>query len=168
MKNDTKKMKWILTFVNVCYYINILALVTEIIGAIVLLLISVTGMDSFNKFVTDLGASVQNTNLGLLGMVFFLAACLQTFLLLLLLRMIRAFLRNVIEDAIFTWDNVRLAKKTSLYLFLLSFLGSGLLFGAGGIFILNTGYLFASLLVWVIAKVLEKAVAIAEENEFTI
>lgn len=73
---------------------------------------------------------------------------------------LRRFLKNIITDQIFVQSNVRLARFSSLFLFIGAFTASDSFF--------DVGYGMVALLVWVLSKILEKAIAIAEENEFTI
>ena len=95
----------------------------------------------------------------------------------------RLFIKNILTDNIFVHQNVKLARLSTLFLILGSFVkkgveGSGLLVSVGhtnegtlvaeqySFFSLN--YLLAAVLVWTLSIILEKAIAIAEENEFTI
>ena len=93
----------------------------------------------------------------------------STIMMFLLLGTIRKFLKNLIADKIFITENVSLAKRASLFLLLASFDGgSEAVLAVNGSGFINLTFIFASLLIWVFAKLLEKAVVIAEENEFTI
>lgn len=100
-----------------------------------------------------------------------------------LLICMRAFMKNILNEEIFIFKNVRLARLSTLFLLLGSLIReesdtSGLVlsskFADGEVvrsftysfFSLN--YLLAAVLVWTLSIILEKAVAIADENEFTI
>ncbi|MGT2665803.1 DUF2975 domain-containing protein [Streptococcus rifensis] len=95
----------------------------------------------------------------------------------------RAFMKNIIAEEIFVPQNVRLAKLSTFFLVLGSLIRQGndaasLVIhsyysnGANevsfeyGFF--NMYYLLTAVLVWTLSIILEKATAIAEENEFTI
>ncbi|MGT2828813.1 DUF2975 domain-containing protein [Streptococcus hillyeri] len=91
----------------------------------------------------------------------------------------RAFMKNIILEEIFIPNNVRLARLSTIFLVLGSLIRSGVdtssivMHGQYAektyeysFFSLN--YLLAAVLVWTMSIILEKAIAIAEENEFTI
>ncbi|MDQ0223144.1 DUF2975 domain-containing protein [Streptococcus moroccensis] len=95
----------------------------------------------------------------------------------------RAFMKNIIAEEIFVPQNVRLAKLSTFFLVLGSLIRQGN--DAASLVILsyysnganevsfeygffNMYYLLTAVLVWTLSIILEKATAIAEENEFTI
>lgn len=95
----------------------------------------------------------------------------------------RSFMKNILAEEIFVAENVRLAKLSTIFLILGSLVREGIdksslvmhgeyTSGAGtkvyeySFFSLN--YLLTAVLVWTPSLILQKAVAIAEENEFTI
>lgn len=80
---------------------------------------------------------------------------------------IRQFLKNIITDNIFVGQNVTLCHRVSILLVLAAFLEKGVL-TINDYSFLNMTFIVAAILVWSLAKVLEKANAIAQENEFTI
>ncbi|MBM7635359.1 DUF2975 domain-containing protein [Streptococcus saliviloxodontae] len=157
MKNDTKKMKWILRFVTVCYYINIIAIVAYAAIAGIIGVAASFGKVEFLSILAENGINWSYLEALSFGSLLAVFGLVEIVVLLLLLKAIRRFLSNIISETIFVQENVILAKKASLLLLILAITNLG-----------SFIYLFASLLVWVIAKVLEKAIAIAEENEFTI
>lgn len=95
----------------------------------------------------------------------------------------RAFMKNILADQIFVADNVRLARWSTLFLILGSLVRSGMdktavimhgQYASGPEQVsfeysfLSVEYLLVAALVWTLSLILEKAIAIAEENEFTI
>lgn len=95
----------------------------------------------------------------------------------------RAFMKNILAEQIFVADNVRLARLSTLFLVLGSLVREGIdksgLIMHGqypngqvqvsyeySFFIME--YFLIAVLVWSLSIILEKAIAIAEENEFTI
>lgn len=91
----------------------------------------------------------------------------------------RAFMKNILLEDIFVPENVRLARLSTVFLILGSLMRTGkdsssfIFHGQYGessteysFFSLN--YLLIAVLVWTLSIILEKAIAIAEENEFTI
>lgn len=95
----------------------------------------------------------------------------------------RAFMKNILAEQIFVADNVRLARWSTLFLILGSLVRSGMdktavimhgQYASGPEQVsfeysfLSVEYLLVAALVWTLSLILEKAIAIAEENEFTI
>ncbi|MGT2926073.1 DUF2975 domain-containing protein [Streptococcus cuniculipharyngis] len=85
----------------------------------------------------------------------------------LVLACLRQFFKNILAEDIFVAENVSLAKRVALLLFLAACLSDGV-FEIGGYSFLNISFLVTALVVWTLSKILEKANQIAEENEFTI
>ncbi|EOH91728.1 DUF2975 domain-containing protein [Enterococcus pallens] len=86
----------------------------------------------------------------------------------------RSFFKNLEMDRIFVSENVTTAKKVAALLLILSFASSlpdvmaqlqG--FSTGG-FSLDLTYMVGAAIVWALAKILERANLIAEENKLTI
>lgn len=85
-----------------------------------------------------------------------------------LLWIIRQFLRHILAGQIFERVNVTLAKRAGLFLLLGSLFTSQGLFSVQDIGLIDFTYVLAGLLAYTLALILEKAIVIAEENEFTI
>ena len=166
MKNDTKKFKWILNFVNFLYVVNILGMIAVILGGIVVL-----GLQGNSPFkIHELGNGWSFTFIsGTVAISSLLFMAYSMIMMILILGTIRKFLKNLINERIFITENVSLAKRASLFLLLASFDGGAeAVLAVNGSGFINLTFIFAALLIWVFAKLLEKAVVIAEENEFTI
>ena len=92
-----------------------------------------------------------------------------------LLITIRSFLQNLYQEKIFSHSNIDLCNRAWKILLVLSFL-SGSIETSGNAYLLpftlrltfNTGLLLAVPIVWALGKILERGIAIAEENELTI
>lgn len=92
-----------------------------------------------------------------------------------LLLTIRSFLQNLYQEKIFSHSNIDLCNRAWKILLVLSFL-SGTLETSGDAYLLpftfrltfNTGLLLSVPIVWALGKILERGIAIAEENELTI
>lgn len=82
---------------------------------------------------------------------------------------VRQFLKNLMADQIFIPENVKAARYAAYSLFAASFLSTADgFFGVDHFFFLDGTFLIGGLLVFTISKILERANAIADENEFTI
>ena len=92
-----------------------------------------------------------------------------------LLLTIRSFLQNLYQEKIFSHSNIDLCNRAWKILLVLSFM-SGTLETNGDAYLLpftfqltfNTGLLLAVPIVWILGKILERGIEIAEENELTI
>ena len=92
-----------------------------------------------------------------------------------LLLTIRSFLQNLYQEKIFSHSNINLCNRAWKILLVLSFM-SGTLETSGDAYLppftfqltFNTGLLLAVPIVWVLGKILERGIDIAEENELTI
>lgn len=91
----------------------------------------------------------------------------QQLILCYILYGVLRFFKNILAERIFVVENVQLAKRTSLLLFISAFLGEGSL-NINGYSFFNFSFVITALVVWTLGKILEKANQIAEENEFTI
>ena len=77
----------------------------------------------------------------------------------------------IIDNRIFTQDNVKLARYVEYNFIALAFLDSwfqSLCSGSEVLNLVNVAYLVAAFVVWVFSMILKEANIIAEENEFTI
>ncbi|MGT2929403.1 DUF2975 domain-containing protein [Streptococcus dentasini] len=170
MTKQTKFIKAIYYFVNLMLGFNYFAF-----GFLILTGVIAVVVPPVRDYV---GAALARENFQTSFLSISLAAIAVLFnfvLIVLVLRGIKQFLRNLLNDHIFTEQNVTLARRTSLYLFLMSFYtgDSGIInFSINAhyndISLFDFSYILAALLVWVISVVLERAVVIAKENEFTI
>ncbi|WP_423216063.1 DUF2975 domain-containing protein [Streptococcus equinus] len=166
MKNDTKKFKYILNFVTFLYGVNIFGIVALLAGGILSLFLSNSSFVGQHEFSNGWSFTLMS---GTFDYVSLLTMLYSTVMMFLLLGTIRKFLKNLIADEIFITENVTLAKRASFFLLLASFDGgSEAVLAVNGSGFINLTFIFAALLIWVFAKLLEKAVVIAEENEFTI
>lgn len=166
MKNDTKKFKYILNFVTFLYGVNIFGIVALVAGGILSLFLSNSSFVGQHEFSNGWSFTLMS---GTFDYVSLLTMLYSTVMMFLLLGTIRKFLKNLIADEIFITENATLAKRASLFLLLASFDGgSEAVLAVNGSGFINLTFIFAALLIWVFAKLLEKAVVIAEENEFTI
>ena len=166
MKNDTKKFKYILNFVTFLYGVNIFGIVALVAGGILSLFLSNSSFVGQHEFSNGWSFTLMS---GTFDYVSLLTMLYSTVMMFLLLGTIRKFLKNLIADEIFITENVTLAKRAGLFLLLASFDGgSEAVLAVNGSGFINLTFIFAALLIWVFAKLLEKAVVIAEENEFTI
>ena len=162
MKNDTKKFKWIFNFVNFLYGVNILGIIALVLGGLVSLVFPFKGYNFDNGWHFILNNDLMTIS-GFLIMIYSLI------MMAVILGTIRKFLKNLINEQIFIKENVILAKRASLFSLLASFEGGAqAVLTINGSGFINLTFVFAALLIWVFAKLLEKAVVIAEENEFTI
>lgn len=92
-----------------------------------------------------------------------------------LLITIRSFLQNLYQEKIFSHSNIDLCNRAWKILLVLSFM-SGSIETSGNVHLLpftfeltlNTSLLLAVPIVWVLGKILERGIEIAEENELTI
>lgn len=165
MRNQERLITIIYYLVNVMLALNYIGLVLFVALISVLALPIPELRETFSPVFENLSLP------WLLVLVF--ASLVNGILWILVLRVIKQFLKNLLAEEIFTDQNVSLARKTSIYMVLLAFFSnsSGIIeFGFGGshLSFFNLTYLLAALLVWVLSIVLERAVAIAKENEFTI
>lgn len=166
MKNDTKKFKWILNFVNFLYGVNILGMIALVLGGLVVFVLK--GNSPFKVHEFGNGWSFTFIS-GSVAISSFLTMAYSMIMMILILGTIRKFLKNLINEQIFIKENVILAKRASLFLLLASFDGGAeAVLAVNGSGFINLTFVFAALLIWVFAKLLEKSVVIAEENEFTI
>lgn len=88
-----------------------------------------------------------------------------------LLIFVKLFFKNIIDNNIFTPENVKLAHYVEYNFIALAFLDSwfqSLCSGSGVLTFVNWAYLVAAFVVWVFSMILKEANIIAEENEFTI
>lgn len=177
-KREFGYLKWVIYFLNILIIGLGLGLVLGVLGSI---LNAVGLLDVLKDFAFQGGQGevkfsfefVEQSTLAMLIDMINMSAVLG------ILICMRAFMKNIILEEIFIPENVRLARLSTVFLILGSLVRPGMdsssfiMHGQYGnqsyeysFFSLN--YLLAAVLVWTISIVLEKAIAIAEENEFTI
>ena len=96
---------------------------------------------------------------------------MNSILWIALLVFVKMFFKNIIDNNIFTPENVKLARYVVYNFISLAFLDSwfqSLCSGSGVLSFVNWAYLVAAFIVWVFSMILKEANIIAEENEFTI
>lgn len=124
-----------------------------------------SGIDIGHK---DSSLSVEMSKQSLASSIFYLLKSMVNFGLLTCLR---AFLKNIYKEDIFISQNVTLIKWSACLLILGSFVTEGIITLSLANFelhFLNVGYLLSAIVVFAISKIMERAVAIALENEYTI
>lgn len=124
-----------------------------------------SGIDFGHK---DSSLSVEMSKQSLASSIFYLLKSMVNFGLLICLR---AFLKNIYKEDIFISQNVTLIKWSACLLILGSFVTEGIITLSLVNFelhFLNVGYLLSAIVVFAISKIMERAVAIALENEYTI
>lgn len=124
-----------------------------------------SGIDFGHK---DSSLSVEMSKQSLASSIFYLLKSMVNFGLLTCLR---AFLKNIYKEDIFISQNVTLIKWSACLLILGSFVTEGIITLSLANFelhFLNVGYLLSAIVVFAISKIMERAVAIALENEYTI
>ena len=92
-----------------------------------------------------------------------------------LLLTIRSFLQNLYQEKIFSHSNIDLCNRAWKILLVLSFLSGSIETSVNAHLLpftfrltFNTGLLLSVPIVWALGKILERGIAIAEENELTI
>lgn len=166
--NDTTKFKWILRLVNFLYALNIFGFLILLTGMAASFFLNISDVLSNSIEVGNGWTFSVDTASGVMINLWILIV--NSFISLLILRLARVFLKNILEDKVFDLENSRLLKRSSLYLLLGGLIngGSEAIISFDGIGFFDQTMLLMALLVWVFAKLFEKAIAIAEENEFTI
>lgn len=157
MKNEQTHLRFAHGFITIVMVTYGIALVLSTI----LMALNIMKIELFQNGILTIGT--QNNGSLLSNSLSFAGG----YIILFILYCVRQFFKNILDNQIFVAQNVKLAKQVALLLFIASFLGDGI-FKFNGFSFLNITFLITSLVVWTLAKVLEKAKAIAEENEFTI
>lgn len=112
--------------------------------------------------------SVDMSKQSFASSTFYLLKSMVNFGLLICLR---EFLKNIYKEDIFISQNVTLIKWSACLLVLGSFVTEGIItlnLSTLELHFLNVGYLLSAVVVFAISKIMERAVAIALENEYTI
>lgn len=168
-KSVFKGLKWVFSF-----FVGIMGIAA--VGLLVMSVLfnlptvsqelSVVSVDSlpFGRYTFDILSSP----------IFLLLLIANIILYGILFLFVRSFFKNLEMDYIFVRDNVEMAKKIAVIMLLLS-ITSGLpdLYASFQGFatdsaLMDLTYIVGAAIVWALAKILEKANLIAEENELTI
>lgn len=161
MNTENAFVKTALVFVNIILSIFGIALLLST----VLLVFNVAEIDLFPN--ASLYLRTESSQSGNLSKVLPFVSLVGSGLIWYVLFCVRQFFLNILEEKIFVSQNVQLAKRVANLLFLAAFMGNGVLeFNGFGFF--NVTFIITALVVWTLSIILEKAIAIAEENEFTI
>lgn len=161
MNTENTFVKMALGFVNIILAIFGIALVLSAC----LLALNVAKIDLFPNAVLSISTEAPQT--GPLSAVLPFVSLAGGGMIWYVLFCVRQFFLNILEEKIFVSQNVQLAKRVANLLFLAAFMGKGV-FAFNGFGFFDLTFIITSLVVWTLAKVLEKANHIAEENEFTI
>lgn len=148
-----RALKWLFTFFIVGIGISIVGIVIMFIA------LQFINIDSIGLTATEMGFVDSPIFLGLL--------VINLVLIGLLFYYVRTFFKNLELDQIFVVSNVKMAKKISLLLLILTFT-NGLPDLFKEAYTLDLTYSLAAAIIWALSKILEKANIIAEENELTI
>ncbi|MFA9413332.1 MULTISPECIES: DUF2975 domain-containing protein [unclassified Streptococcus] len=169
MKKELSYLKYLVPVLNIALGLQLFGFV---IGLILLLIISVVGLDQIVSwgmtFAQQHGGQVQGKLSSLPSLWLLWLSLLDVLPHIALTWFIRKFCKNLLEDRIFIAENATLACHAAIAL-LFSWVLS---ISVGPVSNLEIGFdgfpIIAAILVWTISKVLEQANAIAEENDFTI
>lgn len=171
-------LRWVIYLINIVIF----ALSLSALAGIIYTLLSLFGkLDLLTQFSTKSGAGISFTaELSTFGSFVEVINLLAAIGILICMRL---FMKNILSEEIFVAKNVNLARLSTVFLVLGSLIREGsdsasLILQSGvskdGVMrtatysLFNLKYLLAAVLVWTISIILEKAIAIADENEFTI
>lgn len=170
-------LRWVLPLLTVAIVIVGAGVFIALVFILCLLLM---GQENFQAWVSSflinqggLKISLQGQSAGNLGLLDALIGLLGAISSLGLLVCLRFFLQNISREAIFIAQNVRLTRWAALFLLAGSVIGKsgGFIHAGHGDFsytLFNVTYILAGIVLMTLSKILEKANAIAEENEFTV
>lgn len=168
MKNETRYLKWILNL------LTFLLIIGGIGGFMLLvsLVLNLTGLtDRLVSWLQSFNSDHFTVTTGNLQLMIWdnLAYLYNVVISMGLLVCLRKFLKNLIAEDIFVEQNVKLARLGSALLFIGSFMGTGSgLLTINSFALIDFTYIPVGAVLWIMSLILEKAIAIAEENEFTI
>lgn len=171
-------LRWVIYLINIVIF----ALSLSALAGIIYTLLSLFGkLDLLTQFSTKSGTGISFTaELSTFGSFVEVINLLAAIGILICMRL---FMKNILSEEIFVAKNVNLARLSTVFLVLGSLIREGsdsasLILQSGlsedGMMrtatysLFNLNYLLAAVLVWTISIILEKAIAIADENEFTI
>lgn len=172
-------LRWVIYVINLLIFALAFALVVGLVLGIFTWLGPAEWGHQFSAHLS-LGFSIDSLASTPIG---FLIEVVNTVATLGILICMRAFMKNIIAEDIFVPQNVRWAKLSTFFLVLGSLIRQGndtaslithSYYSKGGNEVsfeygfFNIHYLLTAVLVWTLSIILEKAIAIAEENEFTI
>ncbi|MGT2712516.1 DUF2975 domain-containing protein [Streptococcus oriscaviae] len=170
-------LRWFLPLLTVAI---IVAGIGVFIGLVFTLCLLLMGQENFQAWISSLlvnrdglTLSLQGSSGANLSLLDALIGLLGATSILGLLVCLRFFLQNISREAIFIAQNVRLTRWAALFLLAGSVIGKsgGFIHAGHGDFsytLFNVTYILAGIVLMTLSKILEKANAIAEENEFTV
>lgn len=173
LSKDFSYLRWIIGVLSIAIFLGGLGIIGNLIyNGLGFLGIFKDGQNLWNLHSGDFTSSFtfenSNTPLGLFIDTLHWSAIVGVFVCL------RAFMKNILTETIFVSQNVQLARWIIYCLIVASLVSqssSGLitiLTKENHYAILNLNYLLGAAVTWTFSLILEKAIAIAEENEFTI
>lgn len=169
MKKEFSYLKYVLFIVNMALGFQVLAFLMALGLAIVF---SLWGVDNVMNGLISWAESYGGTVTGVPEFPSLLGVWVGVWQFLPLISLfvfVRRFLKNLLADKIFVAENAKSARSAAYSLFAASLLSTvDGFFGFDTLFFINGNYLVGGLLVYTISKILERANAIADENEFTI
>lgn len=106
----------------------------------------------------------------LLSGLFVTLFVISSILKIVMIKKVKTFLKNVMDEKIFIPENVQISKHITIILIIISLLSFSLEESGTNtlIEVFDFGYLIAAFFVWLFGLVLVKANEIAEENKYTI
>lgn len=169
MKKEFSYLKYVLFIVNLALGFQVF---TFLVGLGLTIAFSIWGVDQVMNGFISWAESFGGTVEGVPEFPSLLGAWVGVWEFLPLISLfvfVRKFIKNLMADKIFVAENAKFARYASYSLFAASFLSTADgFFGVNNFYFLDGTYLIGAVLLFTISKILERAIAIADENEFTI
>ncbi|WP_161979025.1 DUF2975 domain-containing protein [Streptococcus sp. S784/96/1] len=170
---DFSYLRWIIGMLSIAIFLGGLGIVANLIyNGLGFLGVTKDGQNLWHlqsgNVMSSLTFENSNTPVGLVIDTLHWSAILGVFVCL------RIFMKNILTEAIFVLQNAQLARWLTYCLIIAALVsqeGTGLVTissDEGNYAFLNLNYLLGAAVTWTMSIILEKAIAIAEENEFTI
>ncbi|MFC5631678.1 MULTISPECIES: DUF2975 domain-containing protein [Streptococcus] len=170
---DFSYLRWIIGMLSIAIFLGGLGIVANLIyNSLGFLGVTKDGQNLWHlqsgNIMSSLTFENSNTPVGLVIDTLHWSAILGVFVCL------RIFMKNILTEAIFVLQNAQLARWLTYCLIIAALVsqeGTGLVTissDEGNYDFLNLNYLLGAAVTWTMSIILEKAIAIAEENEFTI
>lgn len=170
---DFSYLRWIIGMLSIAIFLGGLGIVANLIyNGLGFLGVIKDGQNLWHlqsgNVMSSLTFENSNTPVGLVIDTLHWSAILGVFVCL------RTFMKNILTEAIFVLQNAQLARWLTYCLIIAALVsqdGTGLITISseeGDYAFLNLNYLLGAAVTWTMSIILEKAIAIAEENEFTI
>lgn len=170
---DFSYLRWIIGMLSIAIFLGGLGIVANLIyNGLGFLGVTKDGQNLWHlqsgNVMSSLTFENSNTPVGLVIDTLHWSAILGVFVCL------RIFMKNILTEAIFVLQNAQLARWLTYCLIIAALVsqdGTGLIAissDEGNYAFLNLNYLLGAAVTWTMSIILEKAIAIAEENEFTI